>query len=424
LVDGSRRIPRWKLLGACVAAALLSACGGGDSAPSTAAAQVSPTPTVPSAASAAITGFAPTAGAPGSVVNVSGASLSAVTSARVGGVDATFRAPSDTTLEVTVPASARTGRIELNAAGRVLLSETDFTVMSIPAVSSVAPTTLLPPGRITLTGTTLDLVREVRLNALVLTIATRTPTALAVDVPSGAMSGTLTLVDTAGVARPLAQLITIAGPVTMSSFSPASIVTGQTLTVNGTNLDRATSLVFANGSTATIAARTGTTRLTAVVPDAATSGVFRVRADAGDEAQSAAPLQVIPAVRVDANAVYRVAAAGNSVTITGTGHRAATVRVGRPLQRLFQARPSWSLPRPPVCLAVRSRSSRRRSRPWRAAASSSGRAASQRWPASSSRRSFRKGLRTPGFGWYRPRRPGCVPSSCRRNRMCRRRSFG
>ena len=330
VVDWSRMQPRWQLLGACVAAAMLSACGGGDSAPSTTAAQVSPGPvTAPSAASVAITGFAPTAGAPGSVVNVSGASLSAVTSARVGGVDATFRALSDTALEVTVPASARSGRIELNAAGRVLLSETDFTVMSVPAVTSVTPTTLLPPGRITLAGSALDLVREVRLNTLVLTITTRTPTSLAVDVPAGAMSGPLTLVDTAGIVRPLAQLITIAGPVTISTFSPASIVTGQTLTVNGTNLDRASSLVFANGATATIAARTGTTRLTAVVPDAAASGVFRVRADAGDEALSLTALQVIPAVRVDANAVYRVAAAGNSVTMTGTGlTEVATVRVG------------------------------------------------------------------------------------------------
>lgn len=329
LFDSLRMPPRWTRFAACAAAALLAACGGGDSTPSTPAALVSPTPTAPSPAGVAITGFAPTAGAPGSVVNVSGASLSAVTSARVGGVDATFRALSDAALEVTVPATARTGRIELNAAGRVLLSEADFTVMSVPAVTALTPTTLLPPGRITLAGTALDLVREVRLNALVLTIATRTPTSLAVDVPAGAMSGTLTVVDTAGVARPLAQMITIAGPVTMSSFSPATIVTGQTLTVNGTNLDRASSLVFVNGATATIAARTGTTRLTAVVPDAAASGVFRVRADAGDEALSATALQVIPAVRVDANAVYRVAAAGDSVTITGTGlTEVATVRVG------------------------------------------------------------------------------------------------
>lgn len=329
-VDWSRMLPRETFLAACMAAGLLTACGGGDNSPSTPAAQLSPaSATTPSAASVVITGFAPTAGAPGSVVNVSGASLTAVTSTRVGGVDASFRAVSDAAIEVTVPASARTGRIELNAAGRVLLSEIDFTVMSVPAVTSATPTTLLPPGRITLAGTSLDLVREVRLGALVLPIATRTPTALAVDVPAGAMSGTLTLVDTAGVARPLAQTITIAGPVTMSSFSPATIVTGQTLTVNGTNLDRASSLVFANGATATIAARTGTTRLTAVVPDAAASGVFRVRADAGDEAMSASALQVIVAIRVDANAVYRVAAAGNSVTMTGTGlTEVVTVRVG------------------------------------------------------------------------------------------------
>ncbi len=313
-------------VGGCAAFALLAACGGGgDSGGSSSAAQLTPGP----ADALEITGFAPAAGAPGSTITVNGTSLAAVTSAKVGGVDASFRANSDTVLEVTVPAAARTGRLELGAAGRTVLSATDFTVVSIPSVTAIAPTTLLPPGRITLTGIALELVHEVRLNTLVLTIATRTATSLGVDVPTSAESGTLTLVDTAGVARALSQTIRIAGPVTIGSFAPATIVTGQTLTVNGTNLDRAVSVVFANGTTAPVASRTGTTRLTTIVPDAADSGVFRVRGDANDEALSATALQVIPAIRVSANAVYRVAASGDNVTVTGSGlTEVSAVRVG------------------------------------------------------------------------------------------------
>ena len=313
-------------VGGCAAFALLAACGGGgDSGGSSSAAQLTPGP----ADALEITGFAPAAGAPGSTITINGTSLAAVTSAKVGGIDASFRANSDTVLEVTVPAAARTGRLELGAAGRTVLSATDFTVVSIPSVTAIAPTTLLPPGRITLTGIALELVHEVRLNTLVLTIATRTATSLGVDVPTSAESGTLTLVDTAGVARALSQTIRIAGPVTIGSFAPATIVTGQTLTVNGTNLDRAVSVVFANGTTAPVASRTGTTRLTTIVPDAADSGVFRVRGDANDEALSVTALQVIPAIRVSANAVYRVAASGDNVTVTGSGlTEVSAVRVG------------------------------------------------------------------------------------------------
>lgn len=282
-----------------------------------------------SASGLAITAFAPGSGGAGTTVTVTGLGLGSVTSARLGSVDATFRAISDTSLEVTVPAGASTGRIELSASGRVTLSATDFTVIAVPSITSVAPTTVIPPARIALTGSALDAVREVRLNALVLTIAARTPTRLDVDVPNGAASGTLSLVDTAGVARPVSQPITVTGPLAITSFSPASIVTGQLLTVNGANLDRAQSVVFANGATAAIAGRSGTTRITAVVPDSAASGVFRVRGNLSDEVLSASALQVVPAIRVDANVVYRVTAAGQSVTIAGTGlTEVSAVRVG------------------------------------------------------------------------------------------------
>ena len=189
------------------------------------------------------------------MVTVTGAGLATVKSASVGSVPATFRIVSDTTIEVTVPNGASTGRIELGVDGAVLLSASDLTVVAVPTITSVTPTTVIPPTAITIAGTALDGVREVRLGARTLGISSRTPTRLVVEVPTSATSGTLALIDNAGVSRPYAQRITVTGSLAISSFSPASIVAGQSLAVNGSNLDRVTALVFANGVTASIASR-------------------------------------------------------------------------------------------------------------------------------------------------------------------------
>ena len=294
-------------LGACALVALTVGCGGGggDSAAPTAT-QLSPNPAVSAGGSATVTGFSPPSASPGAVVTVTGAGLATVKSASVGSVPATFRIVSDTTVEVTVPNGASTGRIELGVDGAVLLSASDLTVVAVPTITSVTPTTVIPPAAITIAGTALDGVREVRLGARTLEISSRTPTRLVVEVPTSATSGTLALIDNAGVSRPYAQRITVTGPLAISSFSPASIVAGQSLAVNGSNLDRVTALVFANGVTASIASRTGTTRVFVVVPDSAGSGVFRLLGNLDDEVLSATPLQVIPAIRVNANTVYRV----------------------------------------------------------------------------------------------------------------------
>lgn len=304
----------WRLCAALAFAALISACGGGgDGGGGAVAPAVSPVP-----AALTLTSFSPASGGAGTAVIVSGTGFTGLQSAKVGNVDAAFTVTSDTQVRLTVPSGAQTGRIELGGLGRTVLSASDFTVTAIPMVTSVTPTSVLAGGRITLTGTSLDMVREVRLNATALTIVSQSSTSIAVDVVAGATSGVLTLVDAMGVARALTQQVTVVAPMTITSFSPASIVTGQALTINGTNLDRAVGVTFANGATASVASRTGTTRITVTVPDSAATGALRVRGNANDEIVSASPLTVIPAIRVDANAVYRVAAGAN-VTMAGIG---------------------------------------------------------------------------------------------------------
>ncbi len=297
---------------AAFAALALAACGGGGEAGA-------PAPAAATATPLSITSFTPTSGPVGSTVTVSGTGFSGLAGARLDGVTATYTVGSDTQAQVVVPITAASGRIEFTAAGQVSVSASDFTVTGIPVLSSVTPTTVMTGGRLTLTGTSLDLVRDVRLNGTLLTIATRSATSIAADVPAGATSGVLTLVDTSGVARAQSQQITVAALMSVSSFAPATVLTGQSLTINGANLDRAVSVLFAGGATAVVASRTASTQIVVQVPDTAATGVFRVRGNVGDEVAAAAPLTVTPAIRVNPAAIYRVASVGVDVTITGTG---------------------------------------------------------------------------------------------------------
>jgi hypothetical protein len=292
-----------------LAVALLTACGGGssnDSAPPA------------SAAAIAIASFTPEQAGPGATVTVTGTGFDAVQSARVGPTSASFTIDSATQLRLVVPDSASTGPIELAGGGRVAQSARALVVLAVPRITSVTPTSVVPPARINVAGTDLDKVAQARLNATVLAIASQSPTALALDVPAGASSGFLTLVATDGVARTSAQQITVVGSIAVNGFAPTTVARGLTLTVSGANLDRATAVEFAGGARAPIATRTGSTSITVTVPAAANSGVFSVIGNAGERVDAPAILTVVPRIQVDGSAVYSVAA-GAPVTINGTG---------------------------------------------------------------------------------------------------------
>jgi hypothetical protein len=298
--------------------ATLAGCGGGSSN----SVETAPVDAL------AISSFTPSSAGAGDVVTVTGTGFTAVTAARVGGVDANFTVDSATRVRITVPAGAATGRIELVSAARAALSATDLTIVAVPHVTSVTPTSIMPPARITVTGTNLDLVQQARLGSTTLTIAAQTSTSLALDVPANASTAFLTLVARDGVARQSAQQISVAGSIVVTSFSPTTIVRGATLTINGNNLDRATAVEYSGGASSTIASRTGSTVITTVVPATAATGPVTVIGNIGDRVTTSGSLTVVTPIQVDGNATYRVGA-GAPVTIPGTGLSAVTaVTVG------------------------------------------------------------------------------------------------
>jgi uncharacterized repeat protein (TIGR03803 family) len=75
-----------------------------------------------------ITTFGPTSGAPGTLVTITGVSLTQTRAVTFGGVKATFTVNSDTQVTATVPSGATAGKIVITTPGGTAVSAIDFTV--------------------------------------------------------------------------------------------------------------------------------------------------------------------------------------------------------------------------------------------------------------------------------------------------------
>jgi IPT/TIG domain/Metallo-peptidase family M12B Reprolysin-like len=304
--------------------------GGGGEAPANVAGSAtpaaspspssSPSPSPSPTAAPAITSFSPAIAAAGAQVIVTGTALSSVTAVRVAGVAAAFTPSSATSLLLTVPTGASSGRIEVSGPAGAALSATDLTVMAVPAITTVSPTSARAGDSLNITGTNLNQVKSVLLGNVSLPIgATRSATSLAVTIPTNAASGFLTLVGMDDVARTSAQQITITVPVVLSSFAPTSALIGANVTISGAGLDRVASVSFmGTATTAAITVKTASS-MSVAVPAGATSGPITLTVSPTESVRSNTSFTVIPRITVDATAVYNAAAAGAAVTITGTG---------------------------------------------------------------------------------------------------------
>jgi len=212
----------------------------------------------------------------------------------------------------------------------------------VPQITSVAPATITPPARLVVNGTGLDAVAQARLGSATLAIAAQSASTLALEVPAGAATGFLALIDRQGTLRVSAQQITVLSEVVLSSLAPASVLTGESLTIAGRGLDRVTAVEFAGGASAPPASRTGSTAIAVTVPAAAQSGPVVAITGHGERIASVASLTVVPRIVVS-NAGSFAVAAGGSVTLFGSGlTEVATVTVG-PLTALIAARSATEL---------------------------------------------------------------------------------
>jgi hypothetical protein len=202
------------------------------------------------------TPFSPSDGGVGQEVTLSGTHFTGVNSVTIGGKAAPINSISDTEIDTAVPAGAKAGTGSITIKGPAgSASASGFTVDSgSPAVTSFSPTSGAPGASIKITGTNLlnsdlsnpDVMFTGAADAATFTDGkTQSKTALFVDVPADAESGTITVMNTVGSGTSKTSFIVLGTP-NISSVSPAFGVKNTPVVIKGDTFTGAKSVTFSS----------------------------------------------------------------------------------------------------------------------------------------------------------------------------------
>ena len=210
-----------------------------------------------------------------------------------------FVSQSPTQIVVAVPATARKGKLTLEAASGVQTSSANDLDIVLPVVTSFSPSPINLGAALTITGTDLDLVKKVIFSGVapaVTTFTSQTTTQLVLNIPAGARKGKIKLEAASGVQTTSTADLDITLP-TISSFAPNPVDPGTNLTINGSMLNMVTSVAFVNAPAVTSFVSQSPTQLVVTVP----TGVLRGKITLGvsspnDTIQSLTTLEIAGAL--------------------------------------------------------------------------------------------------------------------------------
>ncbi|WP_187263492.1 IPT/TIG domain-containing protein [Pontibacter beigongshangensis] len=271
----------------------------------------------------AVTAIAPATVFAGENLTITGTNLDLVKEIKFTGVGAanvtSFVSQSETGIVVKVPANASKGTIKLVAHSDEEVTTTQEVVLHLPAVTALTPAAVKHGENLTITGTNLNLVKEVKFAGVgaanVTSFVSKTATQLVLKVPDNASKGALKLVANTGVEVATTLELTIVLPA-ITSVSPSPVDPGQNLIINGTDLDLVKSIEFKGGAKATTFISKTPTRIEVQVPMTAQRGAITLLTVKDyvveTQAQVTIVLPVITAVTPEP------VIAGNYLTLSGT----------------------------------------------------------------------------------------------------------
>jgi len=270
-----------------------------------------------------ITSFSPTSGSVGTVVTIVGTNFIDVTGVNFKNAAAPFTVNSSAQISATVPSGATSGKISVITLSGTAHSSTNFAVTppGAPTIASFSPASGPVATSVTITGTNLTGVSDVKFKNTSTTFTMDSSTQITAIVPSGALTGPITVTNPSGTATSSSNFtVTVAGAPTISSFSPGSGPVGTSVLIVGTNFTNVTGVKF-NRTSASFTVNSST-QITATVPPGATSGPISVT-NLNGTATSSTKFTVVAAPTITAFSPTS-GQVGTTVTITGTNFTGAT----------------------------------------------------------------------------------------------------
>jgi len=269
--------------------------------------------------------FSPTEVLPGTTITIKGDYLNLIHEVILPGEvyipDDLFVAHDRYTIKVTVPETARTGKIGLGtldeseveddkvlATLNVVESEEDLVVLT--AEGALTAKSYKAGDAVTIKGTNLTLTKKVELEGADVTEFAATATTLTFVLPDTATDGEVLMVMASEVAVSAGEITTVV-PV-VSGVTPAPVKNGAVVTLAGSDLDLVTGLDFPNASGVAFEFAEGL--ITATVPEAAQEGDITLSLANGKTVT--ADLTLVKPVVTGFSA--NPASAGSTVTIEGT----------------------------------------------------------------------------------------------------------
>ena len=259
-----------------------------------------------------ITSLSITSGAVGVAVTLTGTNFGSTQgfgTVSFNGTLAEVTSWSPTSIGVTVPSDATTGNVIVFASG-VNSNSKSFTVA--PAISNLSPATGAIGAAVTITGTTFGSSQgssTVKFNGHTATVTSWSVTSIVATVPTGTTTGNV-VVDAGANSNGVSFTVVSAPAIT--GLSTSSGVTGNPVTITGTNFGSSGTVSF-NGTAASVTSWAATS-IGVTVPSGATTGNIVVFASGvNSNGWSFTVLNpTITGLSVNTGAV------GTAVTITGT----------------------------------------------------------------------------------------------------------
>jgi hypothetical protein len=265
----------------------------------------------------------------GGQLTITGTFLDNVVSVYIGNVSQTI--VSNSSVEIVVDVSPT----QPHAPGQVVEVTTPFgadnsqtvEVLAPPLLTTVSPNPV-PPGQVlVINGMYLENASSVTIGATAATIQANTSTQIDVMVSAAQPQGpgqTVTVTTPGGTDT---IVVDITPPPTVTSVSPSPVAPGATLTINGTDLDNASSVTI-GGTAATIATNSSTVITVTVAPGQTPGPVQTVSVTTPGGTDATATVDILPPPSVTGVAPNPVRP-GNALTITGTSlDNAGSVTIG------------------------------------------------------------------------------------------------